>query len=189
MKTPDDSIISSTKSVEYSNSSPSTTVTSTLTSTESGSLKTTIQKDTTAFNYTTVSLPDYGNTSSTPSDEDFSTNTSYRTTTYSTQQATKAQDIAAGDNITIICTGNVGKPPAKHVFKKYLKGQIVPMQNTISTTSISELSENCSYYRTSNLTFQVTAADNNVVIRCVVNSSMAGTDMFKETKPIQVFCK
>lgn len=187
MKTPEDSIISSTKHMEYSNSPPSTTVTSTLT--ESESLKTTIQKDTTAFNYSAVSLPDYDNTSSTPSDEEFSNNTSYRTTTYSTQQATKAQDIAAGDNITIVCTGNVGKPAAKHVFKKYLKGQIVPMQDTVTTTSISELSENCSYYRTSNLTFQVTAADNNVVIRCVVDSSMAGTDMFIETKPIEVYCK
>ncbi|CAG2201842.1 MALT1 [Mytilus edulis] len=54
-------------------------------------------------------------------------------------------------------------------------------------TFLSEISDNCSYYRTSNLTFQVTADDNKAIIRCVVNSSMADSDMYVETAPIEVY--
>lgn len=63
------------------------------------------------------------------------------------------------------------------------------MLDTFAVTSISEMSDKCSYYRTSNLTFQVTADDNNAVIRCLVNSSMAGTDMYEETAPVEVYRK
>ncbi|CAG2199641.1 unnamed protein product [Mytilus edulis] len=49
------------------------------------------------------------------------------------------------------------------------------------------MSENCSHYRTSNLTFTVTAKDNNAVIRCVVKSSMAEPDMYVETEPLEVY--
>ncbi|CAG2201836.1 unnamed protein product [Mytilus edulis] len=102
----------------------------------------------------------------------------YRTTT-------TTQDIAEGDNITVVCTGDVGKPPVEHVFQKHLNGQIVAMQDTVTTTSISEMSENCSYYRTSNIVFKVTAFDNNAVIRCVVHSSMADPDMYIDTEPLR----
>ncbi|CAC5408248.1 ALCAM [Mytilus coruscus] len=112
----------------------------------------------------------------------------YITTTYSVEQTTTAQGIAEGDNITVVCTGDVGKPPAEHIFQKYLGGHILSMTYSATKTSVLEISENCSYYRTSNLTFQVTAKDNNAVIRCVVNSSMAQSDMlYVETAPIEVY--
>ncbi|CAC5360257.1 ALCAM [Mytilus coruscus] len=139
---------------------------------------------TTAFNYFILTKTAYDTTSSIPSND-----ISYRTTTYSTQQTTTAQRIVEGDNITVVCRGYVGKPPATHDFKKYLNGKMVPKQCTVTTTSTSEMPENCSYYRTSNFTFQVTAQDNKAVIRCVVNSSMEEPDMYVETEPIEVYCK
>ncbi|CAG2186899.1 unnamed protein product [Mytilus edulis] len=106
---------------------------------------------------------------------------------YSVEQTASAQGLAEGDTITVVCTGDVGKPPAKHVFEKYLDGKIVPLQYTVTSTLITDMSENCTYYRTSNLTFKVTAKDNNAVIRCVVNSSMSEPDMCVDTEPIQVY--
>ncbi|VDI18751.1 Hypothetical predicted protein, partial [Mytilus galloprovincialis] len=122
-------------------------------------------------------------TSSNPLNDDLTSNIRYRTTT---QQTTTEQRIVEGDNISIICSGDVGKPAAEYVFDKYLEGHLIPIQDAYISTSISELSENCSYYRTSNLTFKVKTEDNNAVIRCVVNSSMAELDMFVETEPIEV---
>lgn len=125
-------------------------------------------------------------TSSNPLNDDLTTNIRYRTTT---QQTTIERRIVEGDNISIICAGDVGKPAAEYVFDKNLEGHLIPIQDAYISTSISELSENCSYYRTSYLTFQVTTKDNNAVIRCVVKSSMAELDMFVETEPIEVYCK
>lgn len=122
-------------------------------------------------------------TSSNPLNDDLTSNIRYRTTT---QQTTTEQRIVEGDNISFICSGDVGKPAAEYVFDKYLEGHIIPIQDAYISTSISGLSENCSYYRTSNFTFQVKTEDNNAVIRCVVNSSMAELDMFVETEPIEV---
>lgn len=137
-------------------------------------------------NYTTTN---HNTTPSTTLNVDFSSQISLRTTTHSTQQTKTAQEIVESDNITVLCTGDVGKPPANHVFKRYRRDHVLSMTFTATETSISELPENCSYYRTSNFTFQVTAADNNAVVRCVVNSSMAEPDMYIETEPIEVYCK
>ncbi|CAG2256933.1 unnamed protein product [Mytilus edulis] len=131
------------------------------------------------------STADYDTTTSGPSNNDIR----HRITMYSVEQRTSAQDIAKGDNIKVVCTGYVGKPAAKHVFEMYLNGKIVPMQYTVTSTSISDMSENCSYYRTSNITFQMTAKDNNAVIRCIVNSSIEEPDLYVDTEPIQVYCK
>ncbi|CAG2190563.1 unnamed protein product [Mytilus edulis] len=49
-----------------------------------------------------------------------------------------------------------------------------------------EFPGNCSYYRTSNLTFQVTAEDNNAVIRCVIVSPLAEENMFVDSEQIEV---
>ncbi|CAC5420456.1 unnamed protein product [Mytilus coruscus] len=175
--TPADSSVPTTKHMDYSSSSPSTAVTSNENNTVSAS-ETAKQNTTTAFNHSTIQISSHNTITSTPSHEDISTNSSHRTTTYSIQQTTTALGIAEGDNITVVCTGNVGKPPVEHVFQKYLNGKIVPMKDTVRTTSIPDRPENCSYYRTSNLTFQVMADDNNAVIRCVVNSSMAELDIY-----------
>ncbi|CAC5399308.1 unnamed protein product [Mytilus coruscus] len=181
---PAESSVTTTKHMNYSPSSPA--ITSKEHETVSALQSETIN-NTTALNYFVLSKTNHDITSTISTNDDFSSDIRYSTTTYSTQQTTTVQGIVEGDNITVICTGDVGKPAAKHIFEKYINGQVVPMQDTVSATLISEMSENCSYYRTSNLTFQVTAKDNNAVIRCVVNSSMSEPDMYVETAPIEVY--
>lgn len=182
--TPAVSSVITTNLMDYSSSSPSTAVTLKENETVSAS-PTDIQNTTTAMQTT-----GHDTTTSTPyPDDDVSFNVSYKATTYSIQQTTAEQVIAEGDTITVICTGDVGKPPAEHIFEKYRSGHILSMNFTPTETSISEISENCSFYRTSNITFQVTAADNNAVIRCGVRSLMTDPDMYVETEQIEVHCK
>ncbi|XP_052072190.1 uncharacterized protein LOC127710401 isoform X3 [Mytilus californianus] len=182
----DSSSTTSTVPMSATTSSSSSAVTTKLNETIS-TMDSDEQNDTTASTHSTLPTTDHKTTSSTPSDEYLSTDSSYRTTTHSIQQTTTAQGIAEGDNITVVCTGDVGKPAEKHVFQKYRNGHNLSMTYTATETSISEMSENCSYYRRSNLTFQVMSRDNNAVIRCVVNSSMAEPDMYVETEPIEVY--
>lgn len=170
--------------MDYSSESPSTAVTSneneTVSASETG-------KQNTASVFNNFKIPTPGpNTTSSLLQEDIST--SYRTTTYYSPTSTTAQGIAEGDNITVVCTGDVGNPPGEHFIQKYLKGKILLMHEKIYATSKS-MYVNCSYYRKSNFTFQISADDNNVVIRCVVNSSMADPAMYIETAPIEVYCK
>ncbi|XP_071131772.1 uncharacterized protein [Mytilus edulis] len=170
--------MTTTKSAEYNFTSKEHQTISTLQSVT--------MNDTIALHFST---PTTGHhiTPSTPSVYDTSSKSSHRTTTYYTQQTATAQKIVEGDNITVVCTGDVGKPPAKHVFQKYRDVHTEPVNYTASATSAWEISENCSYYRESNVTFQVTAEDNNAVIRCVVESSLAEPDMFIESDPIEVY--
>lgn len=178
VSTPADTSLTSAKHIEYCTPLPSSNLTSNEIETFS-EFQTAKQTNTT----------DYDTTTSGPSNEEFSFDIRYRSSTYSVEQTTSAQGIAEGDNITIVCTGDVGNPPAKHVFEKYLDGKILPLQDTVDTTSIMVMPENCSFYRTSNLTFKVTADENNAVIRCAVISSTAEPDIYVETKPIEVYCK
>ncbi|CAC5399303.1 unnamed protein product [Mytilus coruscus] len=184
--TPADSSVTTTKHMDYSTSSPSTAVTTNEYNTVSAS-KMENQNTTTAFNHSTIQTTGHNTTTSTPSPENDSSNVSYKTTTYSIQQTTTEQVIVEGDNITVVCTGDVGNPPAEHFFQKNCYGHTAPVNYTASATSKIEISDNCSYYRTSNLTFQVKAEDNNAVIRCVVNSSLAEPDMYVEMAPIEVY--
>ncbi|VDI38613.1 Hypothetical predicted protein [Mytilus galloprovincialis] len=179
--TPAVSSVITTNMMDYSSSSPSTAVT--LKENKTVSASSTDKQNTT----TAMKTTGHDTTTSTPyPDDDVSPNVSYTATTYSIQQTTAEQVIAEGDNITVVCTGDVGRPPAEHIFQKYLSDHTLSMTYTPTETSISEIPENCSFYRTSNITFQVTAADNNAVIRCVVISSMTDLDMYVETKPIEV---
>ncbi|XP_071131767.1 myb-like protein X [Mytilus edulis] len=112
------------------------------------------------------------------------------TSAYSTEQTTTAEGIMEGDNISVACTGYVGRPPAKHVFQKYRSGNNVFMTYTATETSISETLENCSAYRKSNLIFLAMAEDNKAVIRCIVNSSMVKYDLlYADTAPLEVYYK
>lgn len=178
VQTQADSPVPTTKHMDYSTSSQSTTVTPTENEIVTASVNTE-QNTTTVFN-----------NSSTPSNDDLSSEFSYRTTTFSTQQTTIEKVLAEGDYITVVCSGDVGKPPAEHVFQKYRDGHKIPLNYTVNKTSIVEDSENCSNYRTSDLTFEVTAEDNHAIIQCGVNSPMAGSNMlYVETAPIKVYCK
>lgn len=102
---------------------------------------------------------------------------------------TSKQVITEGCNATFVCSGDVGRPPAKFIFHKYRRHHSLPLNYTNTSTSIQELRYNCSYYRTSNITLQVTAADNQAVIRCVVVSPLAEENMYAESEPLDVKCK
>ncbi|CAC5406276.1 ALCAM [Mytilus coruscus] len=147
------------------------------------------QNATTTFNYSTAPNTNLNTTYFTSSNADFCSDSSNKSTTYTTEITTSTQGIAEGDNITIVCSGHVGNPPSKHVFQKYRGGRILSMNFTATETSISQISENCSYYRTSNFTFQVTAQDSNAVIRCAVDSPVSQFDnLYLETALIEVYC-
>lgn len=183
-----DSSATTTKGMEYSTSLPSNAIASNENNAVSAS-KMKKHNTTTSFNHSTVQTTGHYTTTSSLLHDDVSINISYGTTTYSLQLTTKSQGIVEGDNITIACMGEVGNPPAEHLFQKIRYGQAKPVNYIASATSKIEIFDKCSYYRLSNLTFQVTAEDNQVVIRCVVNSSMADPDMYFETEPIDVYCK
>lgn len=181
-----DTSATTTKDMDYSTSLPSTGVKLNDNNTVSASTME-YQNTTTAFNHSTIQTSDNDITTPTPSPTDISFNSSYRTTTYSIQQTTTAQNIAEGDNITVVCMGDVGNPPAEYFFQKYRSDHTLFMNYTATASNISEIAENCSSYRISSFTFQVTAKDNNASIRCVVNSSMPEFDeLYKETAPIEV---
>ncbi|CAG2199625.1 unnamed protein product [Mytilus edulis] len=60
------------------------------------------------------------------------------------------------------------------------------MNYTSTSNSILELFDNCSYYRTSNITFLLTAEDNQAVIRCVAASSLAEENLYVQSEPLDV---
>ncbi|CAG2201838.1 unnamed protein product [Mytilus edulis] len=97
--------------------------------------------------------------------------------------------ITEGYNVTIVCSGDVGRPPAKFTFQKYRRDHILPMNITPTSTSVQELSENCSYYRESAFTFMVTSMDNQAVIQCNVVSSLTEENMHVELGPLEVNCE
>ncbi|CAC5379341.1 unnamed protein product [Mytilus coruscus] len=94
--------------------------------------------------------------------------------------------ITEGNNVTCVCSGEVGKPPAKFIFQKYRRHHNLPMNYTSTSTSIQELSDNCSYYRTSYITFMLTADDNQAVIRCAVVSTIAEVNIYVDSAPFKV---
>ncbi|XP_071131771.1 uncharacterized protein [Mytilus edulis] len=130
---------------------------------------------------TTTPLYNFG---SSPVDDDIpNTTLSYNKTV---PKAKKEKSIIEDDNITFKCSGNVGKPAAIFIFQKLLEGLIQSTTYDVTTTTIEEFPGNCSYYRTSKLTFQVTAEDNNAVIRCVIVSPLAEENMFVDSEQIEV---
>lgn len=104
-------------------------------------------------------------------------------------QKNSAFVITDGDSVPFVCTGDVGKPHGKFIFQKFRRGHILPINYTSTSTSIREMSDNCSYYRTSNVTLQVTADDNKAVIRCAVVSPLTEISMYVESEPLKVYCK
>lgn len=97
--------------------------------------------------------------------------------------------IMEGNNITVRCSGNVGGPAGIFIFKIYRIDHISSIDYNATTTEIEKIPENCSYYRTSYLTFQVTAEDNLAVIRCIVVSPLEGHAMFLDSEQVEVKCK
>ncbi|XP_071121768.1 uncharacterized protein [Mytilus edulis] len=102
------------------------------------------------------------------------------------KQSTTTAIFQEGDTITCSCAGNVGKPPGKFIWQKYRHGEKVPMNYTNITTKATEVPDKCSYYGISYLQFQVTALDNQAIIRCVLDSPLAKPYMYVEMKPIDI---
>ncbi|XP_052067722.1 uncharacterized protein LOC127706999 [Mytilus californianus] len=94
--------------------------------------------------------------------------------------------LTEGDNITSICTGNVGKPPGRFSWKKFRNGENLPTNYTHIITTTMKGPDMCTYIGTSYLTIQVTAEDNQAIIRCVADSSLENQDIYEETTPIEV---
>lgn len=97
--------------------------------------------------------------------------------------------ITDGDTITFVCSGDVGKPPGQFRFQNFRSDHILYKNYTPTSTSISEISDNCSYYRTSYIILQITSEDNKAVIRCVVESPLSDISMFVDTEPLEVYCE
>ena len=95
--------------------------------------------------------------------------------------------ITEGDNVTFTCSGDVGRPPGTYLWQ--LISHKVVQNYTDITTFIESIDGSCSYYGTSNLTIPMTADKNQAIIRCVEISQLTNEDMFRETNPIEVFCK
>lgn len=94
--------------------------------------------------------------------------------------------VTEGDNITFICTGNVGKQPGRFFWQKFRNGENLPTNYTHIITTTIKGPDMCTYIGTSYLTIQVTAEDNQAIIRCVVDSSLENQHMYVETTPIEV---
>ena len=94
-----------------------------------------------------------------------------------------------GQYVSFVCKGNVGKPPAKFIWKKIRHGeQSATIYSDVSTTS-TEIPGNCTFYGTSNLTIQLTELDNKAKIQCVEESNLSSKSLTIETESITVHCK
>jgi hypothetical protein len=94
-----------------------------------------------------------------------------------------------GQYVSFVCKGNVGKPPAKFIWKKLRHGEHSPIiYSDVSTTSTKILG-NCAFNGTSNLTIQLTYLDNQAKIQCVEESNLSSESLTIETESITVHCK
>lgn len=103
---------------------------------------------------------------------------------------TSTPAITDGDDVTFVCSGNVGKPPANFQFQM-IRNDTLYMNYTDTNAIIKELlvSDDCSYIRTSYITFNVTAEDNQSVMRCTAVSTLSEGYMYVESEPLDVNCK
>jgi hypothetical protein len=88
-----------------------------------------------------------------------------------------------------VCKGNVGKPPAKFIWKKLRHGEQSPIIYSDDSTTSTEIAGNCTFYGTSNLTIQLTDLDNKAKIQCVEESKLSSESLTIETESITVYCK
>ncbi|CAG2199633.1 unnamed protein product [Mytilus edulis] len=100
-------------------------------------------------------------------------------------QLKSAPAITEGDRVTFVCSGDVGRPPGKLIFQTFQRDHSLIINYAATNTSLQELQDNCSYYRTSYMTFMVTPVYNTAVIRCAVVSTLA-ENMYVESEPLDV---
>jgi hypothetical protein len=94
-----------------------------------------------------------------------------------------------GQHVSFVCKSNVGKPPGKFIWKTLRHGEQSPIiYSDVSSTS-TEISGNCSFYGTSNLTIQLTDLDSKTKIQCVEEPNLSSESFTIETEYITVYCK
>ncbi|VDI61515.1 Hypothetical predicted protein [Mytilus galloprovincialis] len=90
-------------------------------------------------------------------------------------------NICPGDNVTLICSGNIGKLPGNLKWTKFINGTSTTYTDTV--TSKTEIPGTCLYNGTSMLTFEARKEDNNAIFRCEVVHELATNDMYQERSP------
>lgn len=103
-------------------------------------------------------------------------------------KSTGNQQLAVGNDIKIICLGEVGKPLVNLTLQKILTNG-TRYNITISEIFTSPLdSETCSFYQNVTATITLSAEDNNVSFRCTPESFINDDKKFVTTGPINVDC-
>lgn len=94
-----------------------------------------------------------------------------------------------GDTVQFTCTGNIGKPPGKFVWKIIPQrgGPIVYSNET--TVVVDQIPDKCSFRGASNLTIQITADYFKAKVQCFEESKANVLEMFVETELLNVSCK
>lgn len=94
-----------------------------------------------------------------------------------------------GDVVKFVCSGNVGRPPDNFQFQRFRSDKTLNMNYTETSSFLREVSYSCSYYRTSYITYKVTAEDNQSVVRCAAVSVISEGNMYVESELLDVNCK
>ncbi|CAG2199644.1 unnamed protein product [Mytilus edulis] len=89
-----------------------------------------------------------------------------------------------GDNVTLVCNGNVGRPPGNIMWQIFHMNENILFK--VTETNQTEPSPwKCSFNRTSYLTFQLSAVDFNAKIRCFVVSYDGNNETYVTTAPLK----
>ncbi|CAC5421815.1 CADM3 [Mytilus coruscus] len=91
-----------------------------------------------------------------------------------------------GDNVTFVCSGNVGRPPGNIVWQKMFTQSNRSLNDVNATTQKEAVTWKCSFNGTSYLTFQLSAKDYKAKIRCFVVSQDGIPGLYVETKPLDI---
>ncbi|CAG2235738.1 unnamed protein product [Mytilus edulis] len=111
-----------------------------------------------------------------------------RSTTLTQIHATaKSMSVMNGDNVTFVCRGNVGKPPARFVFQQFLPGHILVNNYTNVLTKTSTVDGMCFYFGESNLSMQIINEDNQAIVRCIVSSILLKQTLHVDSPQIEIF--
>ncbi|CAC5364396.1 unnamed protein product [Mytilus coruscus] len=113
-----------------------------------------------------------------------STPTSTATTT--SMNTNTSLVIMEGDNITFVCSGNVGKPPGSFVFQMFRPGYILTNNYTNVITHTTTKDEMCFFLGISSLSIPIMSEDNQTIVRCIVDSSSADENLYEDSPTIEV---
>lgn len=122
---------------------------------------------------------------------DISTFPTFSIDTVTTPQSTNIHPFVfrEGDMVTFTCTGNIGNPPGKLIWKKTFPQARLPITYSNETTFIEEIPGKCSFKGTSHMTVKIDAKDIKTKIQCFEESQLYVPGMYLETEPFDVHCE